>query len=145
MNKLARPSGPAPALASLPRQKRGRIPHWIRPLILDLGCCGPLALQVGAPGYGLPGFAGEGFDLQPEEANVLVVAGRITPAFAPALRELYNRLHRPRHVIAFGTCAVAGTIFDTVPASELLPVHVVVDGCPPSPEDLASALSEMQR
>lgn len=145
MEEQASPFSPKPPFAQRDRLGANRIPSWIRPLIVDLGCCGVFAQQVGAPGYGLPGFAGESYDLTPDQANVLIVAGRITPAFAPTLRELYNRLQAPRRVIAFGTCAVSGTVFETVPADQLIPVDVAIVDCPPLPETLAAALSEIRR
>lgn len=140
-------SASRPKLTSAQHHRRGenRIPSWVRPLIVDLGCCGVFAQQVGAPGYGLPGFAGESYDLSPDQANVLIVAGRITPAFVPILRELYSRLQAPRRVIAFGTCAISGTVFETVPTGDVIPVDVSIPNCPPRPETLAAALSEIKR
>lgn len=145
MDEQASPSRPEPSSAQRPRSGADRIPSWVRPLIVDLGCCGVFAQQVGAPGYGLPGFAGEGFDLSPDQANVLIVAGRITPAFAPTLRDIYRRLCAPRRVIAFGTCAVDGTVLETMPTGDVIPVDVTIPDCPPLPESLVAALSEMQR
>ena len=145
MDEQASPSRPKAPSAQRDRVRANRIPLWIRPLIVDLGCCGVFAQQVGAPGYGLPGYTGEGYDLDPDQANVLIVAGRITPTFAPTLRDIYSRLRAPRRVIAFGTCAVSGTVFETVPTNDVIPVDVTILDCPPLPEALAAALSELQR
>ena len=145
MDEHASPSRPDSPSDQRRRTGANRIPSWVRPLIVDLGCCGVFAQQVGAPGYGLPGFAGESYDLSPDQANVLIVTGRITIAFAPTLREIYSRLQAPRRVIAFGSCAVSGTVFATIPTSDVIPVDVTIPGCPPHPEALATALSEMQR
>jgi NADH-quinone oxidoreductase subunit B len=118
---------------------------WIRPLIVDLGCCGTSALGIGAPGYDLPGFDGGAYDLDPEQANVLIVAGRVSAAFAPRLRALYGQMAVPRWVIAFGTCAVSGAVFDTLRTSEVIPVDVFVGGCPPLPDALHEALARISR
>jgi NADH-quinone oxidoreductase subunit B len=109
--------------------------------IVDLGCCGTSALQIGAPAYGLPGYGGSAYDLTPKETNVLIVAGRISATFAPSLRALYRRLAPPQWVVAYGTCAISGAVFDTLPTEQVIPVHVTVPGCPPHPDALCDALA----
>ena len=122
-----------------------RIGQWVRPLLLDLGCCGTAALQVGAPGYGLPGFEGSAYDLTPEQATVLVVAGRVTPAFAGRLVAMHSQLAPPRWVIAYGTCALSGAVFETLATEQIIPVDTVVGGCPPHPDALYAALARVPR
>jgi NADH-quinone oxidoreductase subunit B len=117
----------------------------IRPLILDLGCCGASALQIGAPGYGLPGFDGRAYDLRPEQANVLIVAGRVSPALEPFLRALHGRLAAPRWLIAYGTCAISGAVFDTLSLEQILPVDVALPGCPPHTDALRDVLARLPR
>jgi NADH-quinone oxidoreductase subunit B len=116
----------------------------IRPLIVDLGgCCGVAALEIGAPGYDLPGYEGRAYDLAAERANVLIVTGRITPVFAPTLRSLYERLAAPRWVVSVGVCAISGAVYDTLCASQIVPVDVEVPGCPPHPDALWHALAQL--
>ena len=122
-----------------------RIGHWVRPLVLDLGCCGTAALQIGAPGYVLPGLDGGAYDLAPDQATVLVVAGRVSAAFAAELVSLHRRLAPPRWVIAYGTCALSGAVFNTIATQELIPVDVAIGGCPPHPDVLCSALARVPR
>ena len=114
-----------------------------RPLVLDIGCCGTSALRIAAPGYNLPGFDGAFFDLEPDWANVLIVAGRVCHPLAPLVRSLFERLARPRWVIAYGTCAVSGAVFDTLPLSEVCPVDVCLPGCPPPADALCQALAHL--
>ncbi len=109
----------------------------IRPLIADLGCCGALARQ-------LP-VSARCAELTPSEANTMIVAGRVTAAFAPVLREFYARLAAPRWVIAVGTCALSGEVFDTVPTARVIPVDVALPGCPPSLDELCAALAGLPR
>ncbi|MBN1933165.1 MAG: hypothetical protein JW934_00795 [Anaerolineae bacterium] len=109
----------------------------IRPLIADLGCCGAVACQ-------LP-VSARCAELAPSEANTLIVAGRVTAAFAPVLREFYAQLAAPRWVIAVGTCALAGDMFDTIPAAEVIPVDVSLPGCPPSLDALCAVLASLPR
>lgn len=119
------------------------IAPWVRPLILDLGCCGPAALQIGAPGYGLPGFEGSAYDLLPEQANVLIIAGRCAPAWEPVLKNIRARLGRPGWIILFGDCASCGGIAATLPAGDLIPADVILPGCPPRPEELVAVLARL--
>ena len=117
----------------------------IRPLILGLGCCGVSALQIGAPGYGLPGFDGSAYDLDPEQTNVLIVAGRVSFMFDPFLRTLYEQLAVPKWVIAYGTCAISGAVFDTLSVDQIIPVDVAIPGCPPHTGALRDALARLPR
>jgi NADH-quinone oxidoreductase subunit B len=121
------------------------IPPWIRPYIVDLGCCGTSALQVGAPGYGLPGLDGGAYALSPDQSNVLVVAGRISVGFAAALCRLHERIQRPRWVIAYGTCAISGAVFETLPTERVIPVDTLVPGCSPHPDALIDVLAHLPR
>lgn len=123
------------------RTQTTRAKPWISPLIVDLGCCGVSALTVGAPGYDVPGFDGSACDLEPEQTNVLIVAGRVPAAFAPILRRLYSRIAVPRWVIAYGTCAISGAILRTLPTDQVIPVDILVGGCPPPPNALCEALA----
>ncbi len=134
-----------PGLRASARHSAGRsqIAPRLRPLVLDLGCCGMSALQLAAPTYALPGDDGRWYDLAPSQANVLIVAGRITPACSALVEALYSQMAAPRWVIACGACAASGTLLDTVPASDLLPVDLEVPGCPPHPDNLYHALARL--
>ena len=82
-------------------------------------------------------------------SNILVVAGTITKALIPTVQKAYESLAEPRVVIAFGVCAISGgPYWDSYSvvngADELIPVDVMVPGCPPAPEDLAKAIATAQ-
>lgn len=113
----------------------------IRPLIVDWGCCSEIVHLLLSR---LPVDA-RCVELSPHEANTLIVTGRITIALAPVLRDLYDRLGKPRRVIALGTCACSGEMLDTLPAAEVIPVDLALPGCPPSPEALADSLRTLWR
>ena len=81
-------------------------------------------------------------------ANVLVVAGTVTKALAPVLEAAYNDLVEPKIVIAFGACAITGgpywDSYSVIPgADHVIPVDIHVPGCPPTPQALAAALSQV--
>lgn len=119
-------------------------------LELGLACCGlevrqarRLAQAAGAVGPVDPPAA-DG----PGVTHVLVVAGTVTTALAPALAEAFAALPEPRAVLAFGACAATGgpywDSYAVLPgAHEVVPVDVWVPGCPPRPEDLVAGLVEV--
>lgn len=79
--------------------------------------------------------------------NVLAISGTITAALTPALATLWAGLEEPRAAIAFGACATAGGPYWDAPqvragADGLIPVDVVVAGCPPRPGALAEAIAQ---
>lgn len=82
-------------------------------------------------------------------ANILVVAGTVTKALAPKVLAAYESLATPKVVVAYGVCAITGgpywDSYSVLPgSSELIPVDINVPGCPPSPVDLAKAISQAQ-
>ncbi len=150
---------------SIPVPLRGPEPHRVPPLapplpqlVVDAGrryrlalcdaglaCC---AVEVGALEIGLasaPPPAAEQGEGEPPSVNVLVVAGTVTDAVAPALLAVWERLPEPRRVVSFGACSnTGGPYWDsyvvTKGVDQILPVDVWVPGCPPRPEALLDAL-----
>lgn len=81
-------------------------------------------------------------------ADLLIVAGTLTRRQVPMLRELYARMVEPRWVIAWGVCAISGgpyANYATISGlSRILPVDLVVPGCPPAPQVLRDALESLR-
>ncbi|NBX70416.1 MAG: hypothetical protein EBQ98_00680 [Actinobacteria bacterium] len=80
-------------------------------------------------------------------SHILVVAGTVTHALAPTVKQAYEQLADPKVVIAFGVCAISGgPYWDSYSvlngADQVVPIDLMVPGCPPAPEDLALALGE---
>jgi len=76
--------------------------------------------------------------------DVLVVSGTCTEVMAPMLRRVYDGLGAPQ-VVSFGACSASGgpywDSYSVVPGIEtVIPVDVVVPGCPPPPEALLQGL-----
>jgi len=121
-----------------------------KPHILELGlaCC---ALE--ASSVDLLETAASLVDvtqLEKFSSHILVIAGTVTHALAPTVKHAYEQLAEPKVVIAFGVCAISGgPYWDSYSvlngAGQLLPVDLMVPGCPPAPEDLAAALGEALR
>jgi len=114
---------------------------------VDAGSCNGCEHELGAvsnPFYDLPRF---GLDIvaSPRHADVLLVTGPVTTRMAGPLRIAYEAMPEPRLVAALGDCAlgcnVLGDAAEIVGLEEVLPVDIRIPGCPPTPEQIASALA----
>lgn len=111
------------------------------PMRVATSCCGMSILHGGDPfewlGAGPPAVASRSADL-------LIVAGSITPRQVPLIRDIYERMLDPRWVIAWGACAISGGAYDNYATisglGRILPVDLLVPGCPPAPVALREAL-----
>lgn len=107
---------------------------------VDAGACGACmseARQLNNPYYNMHRL---GFFITPtpRNADVLLVAGPVSDAMQMPLRKTYEAMPTPKRVVAIGACAASGGIFGSSFAAlggvaELIPVDVVVPGCPPPP------------
>lgn len=83
--------------------------------------------------------------------DVLVVAGTITTALIPVIRDLVAGLGPHGVVVSFGACSTSGgpywDSYCVVPGVESLgiPVAVHVPGCPPPPSAVLAAIHEARR
>jgi NADH-quinone oxidoreductase subunit B len=109
-----------------------------------LACCGVEASSVDLVGqaWGQVNISNS----TSAAANILVIAGTVTHALIPAVEAAFATLAEPKVVIAFGACAITGgpywDSYSVVPgADQVIPVNIHVPGCPPSPEELAVALT----
>ena len=84
----------------------------------------------------------------PEHGDVLIVAGRVPTQSVPVLIDIYDRMSGPKWVVAFGSCATSGGLFDTYAVTgglnQVIPVDLCVPGCPPQPDDLYRSLARLQ-
>jgi Ni,Fe-hydrogenase III small subunit len=119
------------------RRRFGRSLH-IREV--DAGSCNGCELEIGAlnsPYYDLERF-GMHFVASPRHADCLLVTGPVTRNMADPLKRTYDATPAPKIVVALGDCAhdcgvFAGGYGVVGPVSSIVPVDVVVRGCPPEP------------
>lgn len=110
---------------------------------VDAGSCNACELEIHAmnnPYYDLERF-GVHFVASPRHADLLLVTGPVSRNMETALKMTYEAVPNPKMVIAAGDCAVCGGEFGctyaTVGAvSQVIPVDVLIHGCPPAPTDL---------
>ena len=114
---------------------------------VDAGACGACmseARQINNPYYNAHRL---GFFMTPtpRNADVLMVSGPVSDAMRLPLRKTYDAMPEPKRVVAIGACAIFGGVFGTTfaasgGAGEIVPVDVVVPGCPPPPLAILHAL-----
>ncbi|MAT41995.1 MAG: NADH-quinone oxidoreductase subunit B [Anaerolineaceae bacterium] len=75
----------------------------------------------------------------PRHADVLICTGPVTLQARDRLIRVYEQMPEPKFVIAVGSCALSGGVFDGCynvigDLNKVIPVDVYVPGCPPRPE-----------
>jgi NADH-quinone oxidoreductase subunit B len=125
--------------------KLEQLVNWSRtrsmyPLLSGLACCAIEMMAAQASHYDMSRFGMELMRASPRQADLLIVAGRVTRKMAPVLRRLYDQMPDPKWVLSMGDCASCGGVFNNYAivqgVDEILPVDVYVAGCPPRPEAL---------
>jgi NADH-quinone oxidoreductase subunit B len=117
-------------------------------LLMGLACCSIELMQTGGPRADIDRF-GSLFRATPRQSDLMIVAGTVTLKMAPRLRRLYDQMADPKYVIAMGSCANCGGLFDhsysvLKGVDKIIPVDVYLAGCPPRPEALTEALIKIQ-
>lgn len=134
--------GPVDSLLNLARK------HSLWYLLFGTACCAIELMQTGGPRADADRF-GMMFRASPRQSDVLILAGTITYKMASRIRLLYDQMAEPKYVIAMGSCASTGGLFQdsysVVCGGDLfLPVDVYIPGCPPRPEALLEGLMVIQ-
>lgn len=114
---------------------------------VDAGSCNACELEINAlnnPVYDIERF-GIHFVASPRHADMLLVTGPVTRNMEMALRKTYEATAEPKLVVAVGDCARDGGIFKgsyavTGGVDKVVPVDVIVRGCPPRPQELLYAI-----
>jgi NADH-quinone oxidoreductase subunit B len=123
--------------------------RWARrysmwPATFGLACCAIEMMSVGAADFDLARFGMEVFRSSPRQADLMIVAGRVSQKMAPVLRQVYDQMMEPKWVLSMGVCASTGGMFNNYAivqgVDQIVPVDVYAPGCPPTPETLMHAI-----
>jgi NADH-quinone oxidoreductase B subunit len=132
-----------------------RVINWARiksPWILhfNTGACNACDIEIIAsltPHYDLERF-GVVLKGTPRHADVLICSGPVTKQIEERLVMIYEQMAEPKFVVAVGTCACSGGVFngcynvlggiDTV-----LPVSAYIPGCPASPKAIIDGVVKL--
>lgn len=130
-----------------------KVVNWGRkssiwPLGFGLACCAIEMMSTFASRYDLARFGMEVMRASPRQADLMIVAGRVSINMAPVLRQLYEQMPNPKWVISMGACASCGGIFNNYAivqgVDRIVPVDIYVPGCPPRPEQLIHGITLLQ-
>jgi NADH-quinone oxidoreductase subunit B len=126
-----------------------KLVNWTRkssfwPATFGLACCAIEMMATGAARYDLARFGMEVFRASPRQADLMIVAGRVSQKMAPVLRQIYDQMPEPKWVLAMGVCASSGGMFNNYAivqgVDHVVPVDMYLPGCPPRPEMLIDAI-----
>jgi len=127
--------------------------NWARrnslwPLTFGLACCAIEMMATAASRFDVSRFGAEVFRPSPRQADVMIVAGRVSTKMGPVLRQIYDQMPNPKWVISMGACASTGGVYNNYAiiqgVDQIIPVDVYVPGCPPSPDALIYGIIKLQ-
>ena len=119
------------------------------PMTFGLACCAIEMMASTDARNDLARFGSEVFRASPRQADVLIVAGRLSKKMAPVMRRVYDQMPDPKWVISMGACASSGGMFNNYAivqnVDSVVPVDIFVPGCPPRPEGLIYGVMQLQK
>lgn len=127
--------------------------NWARtnsmwPASFGLACCAIEMMGTGAAHNDLARFGMEVFRASPRQADLMIVAGRVSQKMAPVLRQVYDQMAEPKWVLSMGACASSGGMFNNYAlvqgVDQVVPVDMYVPGCPPGPQSLMHGILSLQ-
>jgi NADH-quinone oxidoreductase subunit B len=129
-----------------------KVVNWSRkrsmwPLGFGLACCAIEMMSTFAPHFDLARYGMEVMRPSPRQADLMIVAGRVSMKMAPVVKTLYEQMPNPKWVLAMGACASCGGVFNNYAilqgVDRIIPVDMYVPGCPPRPEQLMDGILKL--
>jgi NADH-quinone oxidoreductase B subunit len=132
-----------------------RIKTWARvnspwAIHFNSGSCNGCDIEILAtltPRYDLERF---GVRLQgsPRHADILICTGPVTRQARERLLRTYAQMPEPKFVVAVGSCALSGGVFQGCynivgSIDEVIPVNAYIPGCPPRPEAIIDGVVKL--
>jgi NADH-quinone oxidoreductase B subunit len=84
----------------------------------------------------------------PRHADVLLCSGPVTRQVRDRLIRIYEQMPEPKFVVAIGTCACSGGVFDGCynvmgGIDSVIPVSAYIPGCPASPTAIIDGVAKL--
>ncbi|HUH80567.1 MAG TPA: NADH-quinone oxidoreductase subunit B family protein [Solirubrobacteraceae bacterium] len=118
------------------------------PLAFGLACCAMEQFHAAGPRMDIARFGYEAFRASPRQADLIILAGRVSIKMAPIIRRLYDQMLEPKWAVSMGACCSSMGVFNNyalVPADKFLPIDIYVPGCPPRPEGLMHGILKLRK
>jgi len=121
---------------------------WI--IHFNTGACNACDIEILAALT--PTFDLERFGVQlkgtPRHADVLVCSGPVTLQQKDRIKRIYDQMAEPKFVIAVGTCASSGGVFQGCYGvcggiDSTIPVNMYIPGCPARPEAIIDGVVKL--
>ena len=117
---------------------------------LNCGSCNGCDIEIVAaltPRFDIERF---GIVLQgtPRHCDVLLCTGPVTRQMEPRVRRLYDQMPEPKFMVAVGSCACTGHIYQEAynhcgGLDKVVPVAAYIPGCPPRPEAIVEGVIKL--
>jgi NADH-quinone oxidoreductase B subunit len=85
----------------------------------------------------------------PRHADVLLCSGPVTKQIKDRLVRIYEQMPEPKFVVAVGTCACSGGVFNGCynmldgGIDQIIPVSAYIPGCPATPEAIIDGVVKL--
>lgn len=131
-----------------------KLVNWARkssiwPVTFGLACCAIEMMASASARFDIARFGAEVFRSSPRQADLMIVAGRLSVKMAPVLRQVYDQMSEPKWVISMGACATSSGVYNNYAlvhgVDQIVPVDLYLPGCPPRPEQILSGIMELQK
>jgi NADH-quinone oxidoreductase B subunit len=132
-----------------------KVVHWARlksPWILhfNTGACNACDIEIIAaltPRFDLERF-GVQLKATPRHADILVCSGPVTRQIKARLVRIYEQMAEPKFVVAVGSCATSGGVFQGLynvegGIDQVIPVDAYIPGCPASPQAIIDGVVKL--
>jgi len=116
----------------------------------NAGACNACDIEVVAaltPRFDVERFGGL-LKGSPRHADVMVVSGSVPRKIRDRLKRIYDQMPEPKFVVAVGSCAISGGVFQDCynvieGVDKVIPVNAFVPGCPPKPEAILDGVVKL--
>ncbi len=121
---------------------------WV--LHFNTGACNACDIEIIAaltPDFDLERF-GVVLKGTPRHADVLLCSGPVTKQIKDRLIRIYEQMPEPKFVVAIGTCACSGGVFNGCynvegGIDQVIPVSAYIPGCPVSPAAIIDGVAKL--